>query len=51
MFRWLEYLEFNFGGVVGVVTKLCFITSAVCKVRGLAAMRRFYAEGGGDCYA
>jgi len=23
----------------------------VCNVRGLVAMRRFYAEGGGDCYA
>jgi len=22
-----------------------------CKVRGLAAVRRCYAEGGGDCYA
>jgi hypothetical protein len=21
-----------------------------CKVRGLAAVRRCYAEGGGDCY-
>jgi hypothetical protein len=24
---------------------------AVWKVRGLAAVRRCYAEGGGDCYA
>jgi len=28
----------------------CFHTRAVCKVRGLAAVRRYYAEGGGDCY-
>jgi hypothetical protein len=26
-------------------------TRAVWKVRGLAAMRRCHAEGGGDCYA
>jgi hypothetical protein len=26
-------------------------TRAVCKVRGLAAVRRCYAEGGGVCYA
>jgi hypothetical protein len=25
-------------------------TKAVWKVRGLAAVRRCYAEGGGDCY-
>jgi hypothetical protein len=25
-------------------------TRAVWKVRGLAAVRRCYAEGGGDCY-
>jgi hypothetical protein len=24
---------------------------SVCKVRGLAAVRHCYAEGGGDCYA
>jgi hypothetical protein len=26
-------------------------TRAVCKVRGLAAVRRCYVEGGDDCYA
>jgi hypothetical protein len=26
-------------------------TTAVCKVRGLAAVRRYYADGGGDSYA
>jgi hypothetical protein len=26
-------------------------TRAVCKVLGLAAVRRCYAEGGDDCYA
>jgi hypothetical protein len=26
-------------------------TRVVCKVHGLAAVRRCYAKGGGDCYA
>jgi hypothetical protein len=26
-------------------------TRAVCKVRGLAAVHRCYAEGGSDCFA
>jgi hypothetical protein len=33
----------------GFKPKYC--TRAVWKVRGLAAVRRCYAEGGGDCYA
>jgi len=29
----------------------CTCRKAVCKVRGLAAVHRSYAEWGGDCYA
>jgi hypothetical protein len=37
--------------LVRTKSSLCVTTRAVWKVRGLTAVRRCYAEGGGDSYA
>jgi hypothetical protein len=37
--------------IIGTILLVFQYTRVVCKVRGLAAVRRCYAEAGGDCYA
>jgi hypothetical protein len=47
----LRFQRIKLSYVEAVALIRCVCTRAVWKVRALAAVRRCYADGGGDCYA
>jgi hypothetical protein len=48
--RYTKFSSLQVFRLIYVSLLLKSTTRAACKIRGLAAVRRGYAEGGGDCY-